>query len=499
MERRGGRRCTRMVFFRYNTPRNRAAIHRERVARSLTRWWGFARLRSQALVSVRSAWLSLPYRFQRGRGLSGRHARARTSSVLRSCARGSVDPRLTQRHRTTPLQQRQQHPRTYETAGRPYYTGYGTRSIDRAGLDHFVRERGRHRWRGLAASVAVGRAVPPPGHDGIRTRRRSLGPLGADGVSRTLATSSTTSRSSVSSCAHLRTCRRTSRPRERTRVASPPRRLPARMVSAHGRVLSWTERAFRDAQIVAPNVTRLRRICAAAIRVRLPGHHSAASTRSEPTYHVRSISPSRTLAHERVDFSTGSTISGGAPARSPVRITASTPRGCRRRRFRDASCRHDDRDAALPQPPAPGRGRRVSPHQSRSGLTATLVPSPRSDERRWPSANRIAVQNEVRRPGGSRLVHLHVKAPFSAGTVRIPVRPVVDGVAWLEARRLRAGHDGRRLSQPRFPVRYPRCVLGDHDRSRLLRNAGSLSWSADPRAGSSVAVTRTTRSGRLWA
>jgi len=51
----------------------------------------------------------------------------------------------------------------------------------------------------------------------------------------------------------------------------------------------------------------------------------------------------------------------------------------------------------------------------------------------WPSANRVAVQNESSvAPGGIASFTFAVKAPFSGGLVNIPLRPVVDGVAWLE-------------------------------------------------------------------
>ena len=51
----------------------------------------------------------------------------------------------------------------------------------------------------------------------------------------------------------------------------------------------------------------------------------------------------------------------------------------------------------------------------------------------WPSANRVAVQTEAAvPPGGIASFTFVVKAPFSGGLVQIPLRPVIDGVAWLE-------------------------------------------------------------------
>src|SRR5437773_806580 len=50
----------------------------------------------------------------------------------------------------------------------------------------------------------------------------------------------------------------------------------------------------------------------------------------------------------------------------------------------------------------------------------------------WPSANRVAVQNEaVIGPGGTATFTFTTRAPFAAGTVSLPLRLVVDGVAWL--------------------------------------------------------------------
>ena len=51
----------------------------------------------------------------------------------------------------------------------------------------------------------------------------------------------------------------------------------------------------------------------------------------------------------------------------------------------------------------------------------------------WPSANRVAVQTETSvAPGQTASFTFSVRAPLSAGTVNMRLRPVVDGVAWLE-------------------------------------------------------------------
>jgi cysteine-rich secretory family protein len=51
----------------------------------------------------------------------------------------------------------------------------------------------------------------------------------------------------------------------------------------------------------------------------------------------------------------------------------------------------------------------------------------------WPSANRVAVQTEPTvSPGGVATFTFVVRAPLAAGTINLPLRPVIDGVTWLE-------------------------------------------------------------------
>lgn len=51
----------------------------------------------------------------------------------------------------------------------------------------------------------------------------------------------------------------------------------------------------------------------------------------------------------------------------------------------------------------------------------------------WPMSTRVAVQSErIVRPG-ERATFVFTVRGASAGTLRIPVRPVVDGVSWLNA------------------------------------------------------------------
>ena len=51
----------------------------------------------------------------------------------------------------------------------------------------------------------------------------------------------------------------------------------------------------------------------------------------------------------------------------------------------------------------------------------------------WPSADRVAVQTEVGvAPGANGTFTFQVRAPAAPGVYRIPLRPVVDGVTWLD-------------------------------------------------------------------
>jgi hypothetical protein len=99
----------------------------------------------------------------------------------------------------------------------------------------------------------------------------------------------------------------------------------------------------------------------------------------------------------------------------------------------------------------------------------------------WASANRLAIQNESSvLPGGIASFTFTVKAPFSAGVVTIPVRPVVDGVAWLEDQGVHVpvhtvvNYHSRWLSQSPYPTLRAGQVSGALSISFL--NTGSQTW-----------------------
>jgi hypothetical protein len=99
----------------------------------------------------------------------------------------------------------------------------------------------------------------------------------------------------------------------------------------------------------------------------------------------------------------------------------------------------------------------------------------------WPSANRVAVQNEASvGPGAIASFTFAIKAPFSAGTVRIPLRPVIDGVAWLEDQGVFVpvttvvDYHSRWVSESAFPTL--RVGQISDPLSIVFRNSGSQAW-----------------------
>ena len=99
----------------------------------------------------------------------------------------------------------------------------------------------------------------------------------------------------------------------------------------------------------------------------------------------------------------------------------------------------------------------------------------------WPSANRVAVQNESTvAPGGIGTFTFAIKAPFAGGLVNIPLRPVVDGVAWLEDQGVvvpvvtTVNYHSRWLTQSPYPTLRAGQVSGTLSISFL--NTGAQTW-----------------------
>ena len=99
----------------------------------------------------------------------------------------------------------------------------------------------------------------------------------------------------------------------------------------------------------------------------------------------------------------------------------------------------------------------------------------------WPSPNRVAVQNEPAvAPGGTATFTFSVRAPLAAGTVKLPLRPVVDGVAWLEDQGVfvpvttLVDYHSAWASESAFPTLAANQVSGPL--TITFKNTGSQSW-----------------------
>ena len=95
--------------------------------------------------------------------------------------------------------------------------------------------------------------------------------------------------------------------------------------------------------------------------------------------------------------------------------------------------------------------------------------------------NRVALQNESTvAPGAVASFTFTVKAPLGAGIVAIPLRPVIDGVAWLEDQGVfvpvttRVDYHSAWVSESAFPTLNVGQTSGPL--SIVFRNAGSQSW-----------------------
>src|SRR5437773_2502840 len=202
------------------------------------------------------------------------------------------------------------------------------------------------------------------------------------------------------------------------------------------------------------------------------------------TYHVRfDITVAGTWLTNEWNFSTGSTISGGGPTStvpsdnglhsawtSQTQMPAMQPASTSQVTllFRNTGTKTWTRGLAGSQVALGVNGD--------SGAFSALGMNVG-----WPSANRVAIQNEVSvGPGAVATFTFTVKAPFSAGTVRIPLRPVVDGVAWLEDQGVFVpvmtvvDYHSRWVSESAFPTLRVGQVSGPL--SIAFRNAGSQSW-----------------------
>jgi hypothetical protein len=379
----------------------------------------------------------------------------------------------------------------YETAGRPYYTGYAPRDrlIAQGWTTSFVSEVAtggselggvRQLWD--APYHRLGLMHPNAttigwGHSELNGRQSNVGDIVYDFGIRPVEF--------VRSPAHMQTNIPTSwsgqeSPSPVPAGSSGPYGYPIMVVYSAGQNVQ-----FRAAELVAPNGARLPFYVAPQqfeydYQVIIPQRPLATNT----TYHVRfDITVAGAWLTNEWDFSTGSTISGGGPTSSvptdnglhsvwtsQTQVPAMQPAATSQVTllFRNSGTKTWTRGLAGSQVALGVNG--DSPAFSALGMNVG-----------WPSANRVAVQNEGSvGPGGIASFTFTVKAPFSAGTVRIPLRPVIDGVAWLEDQGVFVpvttvvDYHSRWVSESAFPTLRVGQVSGPL--SIVFRNAGSLAW-----------------------
>lgn len=379
----------------------------------------------------------------------------------------------------------------YETAGRPYYTGYAPRDrlIAQGWTTSFVSEVAtggaelagvRQLWD--APYHRLGMMHPNAttigwGHSELNGRQSNVGDIVYNFALRPVEF--------VRSPAHMQTSIPTSwsgneSPSPLPAGVSGPVGYPIMVVYSAGQSV-----VMRDATLTAPGGVALPIYFAPQqfeydYQVIIPQRPLAANT----TYHVRfDITVAGRWLTNEWDFSTGSTISGGGPTSSvpldnglhsawmsqtpvPTMQPASTTQATLL--FRNTGTKTWTKGLAGSQVALGVNG--DSGSFSALGMNVG-----------WPSANRIAVQNEASvAPGGVASFSFLVKAPFSAGTVRIPVRPVIDGVAWLEDQGVFVpvttvvDYHSRWDSQSAYPTLRAGQISGPL--SITFRNAGSLSW-----------------------
>jgi hypothetical protein len=382
----------------------------------------------------------------------------------------------------------------FETAGLPYYTGYSARDrvaamgwstsfvseVATGGSDPLVGVR--QLWD--APYHRLGLMHPSAstlgwGHSDIGGRGSTVGDIAYNFGLRPVEF--------VRSPAHRQTNIPTSwsgneSPNPLPAGASRPVGYPIMVVYSGGKSV-----VMRGAEVVAPDGTRLPIYYAPQqfeydYQVIIPQRPLAPNT----TYHVRfDITVAGTWLTNEWDFSTGATISsgggGGAPPSASdnglhsawvdqTAVPAMQPAATQSvtLRFRNSGTKTWMKGVAGSQIALGISG----DNTTFSGLGMSVG---------WPSANRVAIQNESAvAPGGIASFTFAIKAPLSGGLVNIPVRPVVDGVAWLEDQGVvvpvvtTVDYHSRWLTQSPYPTLRAGQVSGQLSISFL--NTGGQSW-----------------------
>src|SRR5438105_4622365 len=330
----------------------------------------------------------------------------------------------------------------FETAGLPYYTGYSARDrlIATGWTTSFVSEvaTGGSELGGVqqlwdAPYHRLGLMHPNAtnigwGHSELNGRQSNVGDIVYDFGFRAV--------DFVRSPANLQTNIPTTwsgheSPSPVPAGSSGPYGYPIMVVYSAG-----TNVQMRAAEVVAPDGTRLPIYYAQQqfeydYQVIVPQRPLAANT----TYHVRfDITVAGQYVTNEWDFATGSTVGSGG------QTSTSTDSGLH-------SAWTSQTSLPAMQPAATSQVtlqfRNTGTKTWTKGVVGSQVAlgvraddtsySARGMSVNWPLPNRVAVQNEAAvAPGATASFTFGVRAPLSAGTVALPLRPVIDGVAWLE-------------------------------------------------------------------
>ena len=248
---------------------------------------------------------------------------------------------------------------------------------------------------------------------------------------------------------------------------------------------------MRGAEVVAPDGTRLPIYYAPQqfeydYQVIIPQRPLAANT----TYHVRfDITVAGTWLTNEWDFSTGPTISGGGggsggggapPSASDnglhsAWVAQTAVPALQPAATQSVSLLFRNSGTATWQKGVAGSQVALGINGDNTTFSALGM------NVGWPSTNRVAVQNETAvAPGGIGTFTFAIKAPFAGGLVNIPLRPVVDGVAWLEDQGVvvpvvtTVNYHSRWLTQSPYPTLRAGQVSGTLSISFL--NTGAQAW-----------------------
>src|SRR6266850_4072389 len=203
------------------------------------------------------------------------------------------------------------------------------------------------------------------------------------------------------------------------------------------------------------------------------------------TYHVRfDINVNSVMTTNEWDFSTGTTISGGGggnPAPASVQtfhsswVDQSTFPTLTPGQSTQLTVRFRNSGTATWQKGVAGSQANLGINGDDTTFSALGMNAG------WLSANRPAAQSESSvGPGGTASFTFSIRAPSAPGTYRIPVRPVIDGVTWMEDQGVYllvvsdVGYHSRWAAQSNYPTLVAGAV--SLPLSITFTNTGTRPW-----------------------